>query len=229
MKVLSYNIRGGWLQKRPERLRAVAAVIADSSADVVALQEVAGGESDNQAEALARLTDMEAVYHPVHNGRRGQLGNAILSRRPAARHRRHELPGRFPQRRGALEAHLQIGEGEVAVFSTHLVHLGGLMARLRRRQLDYLAAHLQQLDRPWILAGDFNTLSGSAELGPLRRAGLHLAPHPAPRATFPARSPRWRLDHIGVAPEWEWVTCEAVTSEASDHLPLLAELRWRSG
>jgi len=139
----------------------------------------------------------------------------------------HALPGRFPSRRGALEARVDVGGRPVTVLCTHLVHLGGLMRPLRRRQIEQLAHHLDRLEGPWAIAGDFNTLAHDEELAPLAATGLRLHPQPEQRLTFPARRPRWKLDHIGAAPGWEWLACTAIPATASDHLPLLAELRWK--
>ena len=227
MKLLSYNICGSRLLREPDLAVDSARLIVDADADVVALQEVVAVNGHCQAAELARLTDMEYLFQPVHKSRRGVLGNAILSKTPATEHRTHELPFRFPQPRGALEAHLAVDGHDITVFCTHLVHMGGLMGPVRRRQLDYLAEQLHRTEKPWLLAGDLNTMSGHPELQPLKKIGLHLAPVADPSPTYPAHQPRWRLDYIGAAPGCEWLLREALPAQHSDHLPLFGELRWR--
>jgi endonuclease/exonuclease/phosphatase family metal-dependent hydrolase len=84
---------------------------------------------------------------------------------------------------------------------------------------------------PAILAGDFNFLSRS-------RAYAHVASHlhdaqrlaSGPRQpTFPARYPRFRIDYVFVSKSIQVERVEALRNDAtriaSDHLPLIADLR----
>ena len=74
------------------------------------------------------------------------------------------------------------------------------------------------MDVPLVLAGDMNC--SAAELDPLAEV-LTLADAPP---SYPAFWPRRALDHIGFSSHWKLDEVNAVSSHASDHRPLVAEL-----
>ncbi|MCC6442208.1 MAG: endonuclease/exonuclease/phosphatase family protein [Armatimonadetes bacterium] len=47
--------------------------------------------------------------------------------------------------------------------------------------------------------------------------------------TFSASHPAWRIDHIFVSPEFRTLRCETLRTQASGHLPALAEISYPSG
>src|SRR5215213_4440739 len=68
--------------------------------DVVALQEVCSfPDLPNQAETLARATDLDFVFAPAVAFRGGHEGLAILSRLPVFARESRELPHATPQER----------------------------------------------------------------------------------------------------------------------------------
>ena len=83
-----------------------------------------------------------------------------------------------------------------------------------------------------IVCGDFNASPSSPVCrrlgGPLRDAQSEAQRH-TPQCTFPSRFSSMRIDHIFVSPGLEVAGIEIPSSElarvASDHLPLLAEIR----
>jgi endonuclease/exonuclease/phosphatase family metal-dependent hydrolase len=83
-----------------------------------------------------------------------------------------------------------------------------------------------------ILLGDFNAPPQSRAYRRIttRYRDAQKLPHrPSPKATFPARLPMLRLDHVFVSRTIEVVRVEIVRTPlarvASDHLPLLVEIR----
>ena len=79
-------------------------------------------------------------------------------------------------------------------------------------------------DGPLVIGADVNDEPGSAAWTALAD-GLDAVPG---GPTFPARAPRRRLDALLVDPALRLVAHEVVASGlVSDHLPVLADLRWR--
>jgi endonuclease/exonuclease/phosphatase family metal-dependent hydrolase len=240
-RILTYNVRrclGTDGRLSPAR---IAEVIASCAPDVVALQELDVGRARtggvDQAHAIARELDMHHVhFHPALRVMEEQYGDALLTTRPSKLVKAGALPG-LPRRpflepRGALWASVQIGGQHLQIINTHL----GLRGPERLAQVDALlgpewlghpACH-----EPVILLGDFNAPPRSRayrRIATRFRDAQKLPYLSAPKATFPARLPVLRLDHVFVSRTIEVVRVEIVRTPlarvASDHLPLLVEIR----
>jgi endonuclease/exonuclease/phosphatase family metal-dependent hydrolase len=152
-----------------------------------------------------------------------RYGNALLARAQPSELRQHDLS--FPRRepRLALDAVFALDGYSVQVIATHL----GLRPAERRFQVRQLVPLFEKkYHSVEILAGDLNEwfLWGR----PLR--ALHrVFPETPHRATWPARLPLLSLDRIWVHPRRAlqrlWVHRSPLARSASDHLPLVAEIR----
>jgi endonuclease/exonuclease/phosphatase family metal-dependent hydrolase len=243
LRAMTYNIHscvGTDKEVNPER---IARVVADSEADIVALQEVDNGiprtHGQDQAELLAEMLNMEACFFPVVSRDDQKYGLALLSRFKLADVHCDWLPVLYPklklklQKRGCIRAKLQTPAGPVQFFNTHL----SLYRLERRRQLrallgeDWLAAWPPQT--PVIFCGDLNA-------GPYSPVYLRLSrlladvqkglKNPGrPKATFPSRRPLLRIDHMFVSSNFSVLNVQVprttATRLASDHLPLVVELK----
>jgi endonuclease/exonuclease/phosphatase family metal-dependent hydrolase len=125
--------------------------------------------------------------------------------------------------RGAIDTTLVVGGHAVRVLSTHL----GLRPYERRQQVRRVLATIDPGGTaPVVLMGDLNEwfLWGRA----LRWLHADFHPRPAP-ATFPARWPVFALDRIWIRPAQHLRSIAthvtAVSRVASDHLPLVADIR----
>jgi endonuclease/exonuclease/phosphatase family metal-dependent hydrolase len=249
LRVVTYNVHGcvgADSRCQPER---VAKVIRSLSPDVVALQEVDVGQGRSghldQAQLLAELTELSAHFTSARAQGEGHYGNAILTRHPYELRAEGILPVLRGEVRAAQWLRLSLEQGHLDVVNTHL----SLHFRERLLQFRALFAdpdpHLPQhpaafsalsgrMDR-LILCGDFNAGALSPiyfwlkrQLTDAQRAGGRSA-----RATWPARFPLLRLDHIwlGEALEVEHVHVprDRLTRAASDHLPIVVDLVLRSG
>ena len=139
-------------------------------------------------------------------------------------------PGLEP--RGAIWTAIDVGGEEVQVINTHL----GLWPAERRAQADALLseAWLSHPDciEPVILCGDFNASPSSPVcqklMDRLNDAQIELESH-RPRKTFIGRYPVARIDHIFIDVSIDVGNIEVPRTElvriASDHLPLIADLR----
>ncbi len=103
-----------------------------------------------------------------------------------------------------------------------LIHLP-LGSRLRHRQLGDLYDLLQTVDKPYIVAGDFNALWGEQEVRLfLAATGLKNA-HKANSPTFPSWNPARHLDFIFHSPGIDVERCWMPRTQLSDHLPIVCD------
>jgi endonuclease/exonuclease/phosphatase family metal-dependent hydrolase len=218
----------------------IAAVIAAQAPDVVALQEIDVGRPRtgglDQAHEIARRLGMTSRFHAALRVEEEQYGDALLTHLPERLIRAGPLPGYRPLKRleprGALWVAMDLGHGqEIQVLNTHL----GLVPREQWNQADALAGPDWlggPLRRdPLILVGDFNMTAGSRAFRRLA-AGLldaHATQGSARRrlATFPARLPLLRIDHVltspGVRVSRLFAPITPLARVASDHLPLVVD------
>lgn len=243
-RILTYNVHR-WLgtdrQIAPDR---TAEVIASCEADIVALQEVRVGRAVpgrvDQAERVAKILGMDLHFQPTIRIFGEQFGIAVLTRHPSRLVRAGRLPtlstGPTLEKRCALWAEVTLGGAALQVVNAHL----SLRSRERFAQAqalvgeDWLGHPL--CAGPAILLGDFNAPphSRSYRLFASRMRDAQLSdPDGEPRPTFHTRAPVLRLDHIFASPSVEIVAAAPVRTPlsriASDHFPLLAEVRVAAG
>jgi endonuclease/exonuclease/phosphatase family metal-dependent hydrolase len=232
LRIATYNIhRGRGLDRRTDASR-IAAVIASLEADIIALQEVIGPGADGmgQAEEIAAQLGMTPVMAPVRLLRGRPFGNALIGRFKVCGHHRYDLSWRGREARGCQRVDLEVGPGVLHVYNVHL----GTAILERRAQAVHLARILDapSAGKPCVMLGDFNEwLRGPAtrvlteRLGSLDLRGRLLKR----RRTYPGVLPFLHLDHIYYRGEVEIVSAHVKRTRAaliaSDHLPLVADLR----
>lgn len=240
VRLVSWNVHKcvGGLDRRHDPART-ASVLQALAPDVVMLQEVAqngrwyGGERQVDLLGDALGLPHRSYFVNVRFGpRRGEYGNAILSRAPIASTENIDLtiPGR--KARSVLHAELrfQLDGGHSRTCHVFNLHLG-LGEAERREQLRRLLAcrPLQAIHAhtPAIVAGDFNDVWGTLGKRLLVPAGFR-GPDRAPK-TFPAWAPVRALDSLFVRGDATMAQFDRVRTTiarmASDHLPLFAELQ----
>ncbi len=224
--VATYNVHR-WTgingRMRPDPARA-SFVIAELDADVIALQEVLrpfGGE--DPLEALADALGLHVAFAATRVHKRGELGNAILSRTPIAGVSMMDLSFSRLERRVAVSAQFECEGGMVDVVATHLA----LGDRTRHRQVRSLLDHPQLRNRPTLLLGDMNAWRRCAATRALEDELQSHHNHAWP-ASFPAARPVFALDRIYTR-SVEVLELDAHSSRAarraSDHLPIVARVR----
>ncbi len=235
MRLVTYNIHKGiGGTDRRYDLGRVQAVLAGLAPDLVCLQEVAFGMKRLRAHDQAHLLAAEfpghaAFFQPtVHWQRGGGYGNLILSRWPIAEQHRISLRQGVKKERGAQLALIQTPGGLLRLVNWHL----GLAESERSFQAHHLLHHatwLASMQWPTVLAGDTNDWRnqlGTRWLGP---EGLQQATAPPSRfRSFPARMPVLAIDKIfhspGVVVQHAHVVHGKLVRQASDHLPVMAEV-----
>ena len=234
VRVATYNIhraRGLDRRTRPER---IAAVIADTQADVVALQEVIGpGPSGHgHAETIGAAIGMGWVMAPTKEYRRHQFGNVVLSRLPIREHSQCDLSWKTCEPRNAQRAAIDLGEGRL--LQLYNVHLGTALLE-RRYQAPKVAAwvHERRPHGPKIVLGDFNEWGRGlvSDVLAARLSSVDLYPFLRRRRTYPGFLPLLHLDHIYFDGHIEVRHVHLPRTRrsllASDHLPLVADIRVR--
>ncbi len=225
LKVATWNIRAGLGTDLRRDADRVLAGIAALGADIVALQE-ADFRLGLRPSALPReVIEERTGLVPLPIGRNaasiGWHGNALLVRPDfhMVGLDRLDLPGIEP--RGAVIVDLD-GPTALRLVAVHL----GLWRGSRRKQLDAIReAVLRHPARPTLILGDFNEYSRRVGLGRLVRAFRLMEPAP----TFPSRRPALALDRMAHSHDLDLAPLPVPWRkgvQASDHLPLLAELRW---
>jgi endonuclease/exonuclease/phosphatase family metal-dependent hydrolase len=234
LRVATYNIhrsRGMDRRTRPER---IAAVLATIDPDVVALQEVIGPglTGPGHAEELGAALGMGWIMAPTRELRRHQFGNAVLSRYPIREHAKLDLSWKTCEARCSQRVSIDLGEARC--LQVYNVHLGTALLE-RRYQAPRLAAwiHDRRVPDPRIVLGDFNEWGRGlvADVLAERLNSIDLFPHLRRRRTYPGFFPLLHLDHIYFSGHIEIRRVELPRTRlalvASDHLPLVADLRIR--
>jgi endonuclease/exonuclease/phosphatase family metal-dependent hydrolase len=210
--------------------------------DIVFLQEVQGL---NRRHALRFASWTGAAQHEFLAGGRwehaygrnavyehGHHGNAILSRFPILSAENQDVSDHRFERRGLLHTVVTV-PGWRRNLHCVCVHLS-LHERGRRRQLDAIAARLEQLaakDLPLIVAGDFNDWRGRATRILETSLGMRevsVATRGRHARTYPSALPVLRLDRIyvrGFEVLGARVHRGAPWSLLSDHLAVSTELK----
>jgi endonuclease/exonuclease/phosphatase family metal-dependent hydrolase len=234
VRVMSYNIHHGEGLDKKIDLERIAKLILEAKADIVGLQEVDRGcertqKRDLPAE-LAKLTGMHVHFEKNIPYQGGEYGNAVLSRLPIKRakntHYKMLRPG---EQRGALQLVLDVHGRDVLFMNTHIDYRPDDAERLMNvEELKAIVSDATKEKQPVIITGDFNSLPGSRTHERMK-AFLTDAWEIAGKGdgfSYPAEKPIKRIDYIFVSLDSvEPVKTEVLHSLASDHLPVITELR----
>jgi len=227
--IATYNIRHGVGTDDVLDLDRTAAAIAALDADIVALQEVdertrrCGGV--DQAAWLGTTLGMHHASGSFMDYDGGRYGMAILSRWPIESVDVWRLPtGNEPRVALAIDVSPP-GLGPMTIVNVHFdwVEDDGF----RYAQAEEVARRLRELDRPWILLGDFNDTPGSRTRELFASLGREGRKPAASTGTWPAAIPNVDIDSLVAGPAEAWSAFEArVVAEtvASDHRPVAASV-----
>ncbi|MEM1042037.1 MAG: endonuclease/exonuclease/phosphatase family protein [Bacteroidota bacterium] len=224
LRVATYNVhrwagvRGG-RQYDPDR---VLAVLSELGADVLALQEVLHPfDNGDPLREASRMLGFHLAFVVTRIHKRGELGNAILSRWPLAGAEAIDLSFGRLERRAALAVRLADGNGAtpLTVASTHLA----IVDRTRTRQVRTLLNHPHFDGGPAVLMGDMNAWRknpASRTLDSFAERHNNLAWPPS----YPSPRPLMALDRVyarNARIEDLHAHETAASRQASDHLPIV--------
>jgi endonuclease/exonuclease/phosphatase family metal-dependent hydrolase len=217
---------GGFFRKTSKNLDALIRFFHDQKADVLGLVEIDSGSYRTgrrcQAATIAGHLEQRPFIRSKY-GKRSVWGrlpmmrrqaNAFLCGHPVIRERTHFLS------KGVKRLVMELELDNVVIFVVHLA----LSRKCRETQLADLAKLVRKVNKPYLIAGDFNAFAGKVELKEfmdvLRLSSANLLDAP----TFPSRSPRWQLDFILHSPEIRITHFEVAKGiRLSDHLPLICD------
>ena len=223
MKIVTYNIRGGWGSDGVRSTERIAEVVRELSPDIVLFQEVhqrlPQSKFVDQPARLQKTLEMPLVFQANLRLGMGGYGVAVASRFPVREVQNHLLPS-VREQRGALQVRVETESGPLTVFCTHW----GLNGAEREKQAARLAELASAAAGPMIIGGDFNEGPDAPGIRLLReQTGLQDADAVQSRLTYPADLPEHRIDYFFYSPELMLKEISPVSTLASDHLPLLAE------
>ena len=223
LRIATFNIRHGRGLDNVVDLRRTATAISETDAQVVALQELdrfqERSNRRDQLELLAGFTGYEISFWPTVRKKSGaEYGIALATRRDVGLSpdlRFEPLPRVGDEEpRGAI-----VGRFEQLGFSVVATHLS-TDRKVRRAQTDRLLELGRDLEPPVLIMGDFN--HGRFGLRPLTQAGFD--PGRKIEHTMSSRSLRWQIDFVLVGPPAQLASTHTITTDASDHVPLVAEV-----
>ena len=242
MRFLLYNIRyaagigkrfhlpvpySGYFKHTNGNFKNILDFIKSVNPDIIGLIEVDSGsfrsEKNNQAETIAWELQHDHIYeskYPTSSVARrvpllNKQGNAILTNQEIVSQKFHYF------REGVKRLVIEL---ELADFTVFVVHIS-IKFRHRQYQLQDLHSMVENVQKPVIVAGDFNVLWGNRELQLfLAATGLKNA-NSNGQPSHPSRAPRRQLDYIFHSPQINVTSFEIPQVKFSDHTPLVCDFQ----
>jgi endonuclease/exonuclease/phosphatase family metal-dependent hydrolase len=246
LKVLTLNIAHGrgaalnqiFLNRKAfdANLEAISDTIRQTSADIVALQEVDNSSLWSGRFDHAEHIALQAGYRwRAHAGHASSwlfnFGTAVLSRLPiVATH-----AGKFPPSPPTLRKGFVIGQvawphADNPAHTTPVdivsVHLDFLSKQTRATQIDQLVETLSRRQNPMIVLGDFNS-EWQTEASPVQELTRRLELSTfQPEAPHLATHNNTRIDWIFLSPELQFKSYSVLPEIISDHQAVVAEVEF---
>lgn len=202
----------------------IARIINDATPEAVALQELDSMTTRypgyDMLSRLAELTDMYPTYAASIDYRGGKYGIGILTREKPLSYRRVPLPCRS-EPRSLLIVELE----DYYYCCTHL----SLHEQDRITSAHIITEELSKLDKPALIAGDFNALPDSEPMQVMAK-GFHIFRQSDGKGyTFPANAPNREIDYIclytGSGAKAEVASYTVIDAPIeSDHAPILVDV-----
>lgn len=242
MRFLLYNIRygtghgrafhfpfpcAGYLRPSNAHFQTIVDFIQSVQPDVMGLVEIDGGTFRTNGHCQAEMIAQNLGYHHVIETKyakgsimkkllKGQ-GNAVLTKAPIISHRFHYFD------EGVKRLVIQVCTEHLTIFLVHL----SLTFHKRQNQLERLYRLIRSVDRPMILAGDFNVLWGKREMELFLAATGLMSANPEHRPSFPSHAPTRELDFILHSRDLRVTDFSIPAVTYSDHAPLLCQFEFR--
>jgi endonuclease/exonuclease/phosphatase family metal-dependent hydrolase len=229
VRVMDYNLHNAVNTSGSLDPEALAQVIEDSGADIIAFQEFSRGWLTwgglDMLSWYADRLNMHYVWNPTADA---QWGNALFSRFPIESYDLLELP---PEDvlllRGHINAQIDLGDNSLNVIATHFSHRDD---QGPERLLQSSAILSTWNNRPsTVVMGDLNAEPDTEEILLLTDNGLvdiSAEIGQQPTYTYYADDPDHQIDYILVSPDLDYSHFDIVQTSASDHLPLVATIHF---
>lgn len=240
VRVLVYNIHAGKDARGVDNLQGVIALIRQTRADVVLLQEVDRGTRRSgvvdQPAVLAVGSGLHVAFGSALDYDGGKYGVATLSRWPIAFDTLYRLPVDPPQERaggsreprGLLRADVLSPFGTMVVFNTHIDASREDTWRQQEARVIATTVSAARRARPLVLlGGDMNSTPESAVQQILRKPGFRDAFAECGQGaglTYPADSAVKRIDYVYLSGAMRCARAEVPETLVSDHRPLIVDV-----
>lgn len=233
LRVASFNIHYGAGADNRFDLRHTAEMIEAIDADIIGLQEVDRHFRDRSEwlDTIGELASMLNLHHaygpnidldPLEPGApRRQYGCALLSAWPVSNVRNTRLP-QHPdsEPRGLLEADVRVAGTRLRFATTHMQHTSDVEWQ---EQADAIAEAIDGFDGPYILVGDTNAVPDSPGTATFTDRLDDVWAQVGVGDGLTAAN-TWRFDYIFVPRGSDIRSAWLVSTDASDHLPLVADV-----
>ena len=240
MRLLLYNIRyavgggasmhvplpgAGYVLGNVNVLPEITKFVKSVDPDIVGLIEVDTGSirsrKVNQAEEIAAALGMNTSYETKYGSKSlnqilpivRKQGNAFMAAPRVHGEKFHYFDTGI--KRLIIELEMQ----DYAVFLVHL----SVKYRHRHLQLRRLYDLIKEMDKPVIVAGDFNTFWGENEIYLFMQAAGLTSANVDGIPTYPSRSPRKELDFVLYQDGINVTGFDVPQVRHSDHLPLVCD------
>lgn len=234
LRILTYNVhRCNPPGTKIIDIAAIANVVKQSKADVVALQEIdvntiRSGKDIHEAEEIAKACGMYVCFGKAIDFSGGAYGVAVLSKYPISAVQNYLLPKDADpktEQRTLLIAEITISSKKKFYFAC--THLDVENADNRVLQINEIQKRANAVSIPFFIGGDFNDTTGSKALQIFDQHFQRSCQTCGP--TFPQDKPTKTIDFIAFqkkqAKKITTIRHEVLAEKyASDHRPVLAEL-----
>jgi endonuclease/exonuclease/phosphatase family metal-dependent hydrolase len=242
LRVLVYNTHAGKDASGTGNLERLAALVRETRADLVLLQEVDSATTRSggvdQLSVVRSATQMHGAFGGTLVFQGGRYGLAVLSRFPIRMQQivmlsgdTEPATGRSREPRGALHVVVARPAGDLHVVNTHLdASADDTWRREEATRLVALADSLRAAGARVMIGGDLNAIPGSAVHSIFRNAELRdVWPEcgKGPEATYPAHAPARRIDYLLLTAAMQCTGASVIATDASDHRPVLADVSVR--
>ncbi len=216
LKIMQFNLRFN-----NDDITAMAAAILSEEADLVLVQEL----TPLNFSILDRVKERFPYQLECNSRSRGSVG--LLSRHPFAVLGKQDCLRKL----GFIHARLQIGTKEITIAG---FHSKWPWPRRQHFQIGALEEIVSDLQKPLILAGDFNSAPWSAAVQRVARlsqtqvvTGSLLSWRPVFKSRGFSAPLMLSLDQIMASEDLIPVARRRLQDGGSDHLPILTEFVWR--
>ncbi len=233
-RVMTYNIHHGEGLDQKIDLERIADLINREQVDIVGLQEVDKGVERTARrdlpKELAKLTGMKVYFDRNIVYQEGDYGNAVLSRFPMKKKKNTHYQMLHPdEQRGVIQVLLNVHGRELLFMNTHIDYRPADAERLMNvEELRKIVAAAGKT--PVIICGDFNSSPGSRTHEKMKEFlsdTWELVGH-GDGFSFSAADPKSRIDYLFISEDSiQPLNIEVIKSDASDHLPVVGEFRFR--
>lgn len=239
VSILQWNI---WYK---EDIRNIAKFLKEVNADLVCLQELTINSPDQPEKDTVVFIAKELGFEFVHKEITFEnddikLANAIFSRFPINSKRTEWIneptgTGHYDDEyRAYVEADIEINDKVLKVGTVHMSYTNAFEITDRKREENKkLLEAVANNDENFILTGDFNAKPDSEVINQISTKLKNVGPNysikswttkPFSYDGFEANTLDWRLDYIFATPDIKATSSEILSTEFSDHLPLLAKV-----